>query len=129
MNLICYWIKSFLKVLEKYEEAKRIDQEGLVFIVDEPGVQTRRSFKPVRAYSERLYREYYNGFNCTMDWPAKCQIITAYRKKINGEENILDCPLLSLGIHLIRKIFNILDLLYFEEYMVEFKKYHMFLNK
>jgi hypothetical protein len=121
--------KILPKVLEKYEEAKRIDQEGLVFIVDEPGVQTRRSFKPVELTARGFYREYYNGFNCTMDWPAKCQIITAYRKKINGEENILDCPLLSLGIHLIRKIFNILDLLYFEEYMVEFKKYHMSWNE
>ena len=111
--------KWVLKMVEKYQDAIKIDQEGLTFIVDEPGVQTRRSFKPIELTARGFYGEYYNGFTCTLDWPAKCQIITAYKKRIDGRENNIDCPLLSLGLDLIRKIFRIVDFLYYQEIMLK----------
>jgi len=102
--LLC---KNFNEALENNKNI------GSCWLVDEPGTQTRRSFKPVELTPRGFYGDYYNGYHCTMDWPARCQIVIAWKKK--NVEN--QTPFALLDKNLLKHIFFMLDLLCFIEYL------------
>lgn len=99
------YAKHVPHLLEKYRVESL--KEDITFLVDEPGTQTRRSFNPVDLTARGFYGSYYNGFHCTMDWEAKCQIIIAYRKERTGKND--QCCLFWLDMNLIKYIFHWLD--------------------
>jgi len=102
-------------LLQRYKTA--IIEQDLSFLVDEPGMQIRRSFNPVDLTARGFYGKYYNGFHCTMDWPAKCQILIAYRKERTGKND--QCCLFWLDMNLIKFIFYWLDYIWMKEIMIE----------
>jgi hypothetical protein len=120
-----YLLDKHLKIIKtNYEEALTdAMHNGVSFLVDEPGVQTRRSFNPVELTARGFYGQYYNGFNCTMDWSAKCQIIIGYRKRTNELQQSQSCPLFSLNLDIIKYIFEMVDYLHFKEIMNNFNLY------
>lgn len=109
--------KHLPKIINLYETKK---SKPISFMVDEPGMQIRRSFNPVDLTARVFYGHYYNGFHCTPDWPARCQIIIAYRKERTGKRDLDQCCLFWLDLNLIKFIFKHLDKIYFEEIKTSF---------
>jgi hypothetical protein len=105
-------------ILREYQT--KIASDVVKFKVDEPGMQTRRSFHPVDLTARGFYGEYYNGFHCTVDWQAKCQILVAYKKERTGKREKDECCLFWLDLNLIKYVFLFVDLFHMKELMSRF---------
>jgi len=111
------------EVIESYDEAvKRDSEQGINWIFDKPGVKIKLAFKPLNLTAKEFYNGYYNGYTCTPNWPARAQIIMAWRRSRNNQIIENDCYFCILDKAILKKIFFYLDEFYYQEIIEQFSQ-------
>lgn len=95
--------------LRHFQEKAKIAQEKLKKINWKVySIYESAQFFPLKMTARQFYGKQYNGFVCTFDWPAKMQLISAWKRKYE-EKDCIFAQILSKD--LIKYIFQWMDLL------------------
>jgi hypothetical protein len=104
------------KRLEQLQELANLEAEKLSKVKWKSfSLFESAQFYPLKISAREFYGELYNGFTCTFDWPAKMQLISAWKRK--SEEK--DCLFVQrLPKDLIKYIFELVDKLNHSEILI-----------